>query len=58
MEISLRIEGNEDGSVSVMSGDFYLITIYKDGSIKRGQNLPEELGFKLDGTGRIEIENP
>jgi len=53
--IEISIKRGYDGSVIVKSGSCVLLMFTTDGNILLSTNVPENLGFKLDSKGRIQI---
>ena len=52
VELRLRQEGN---SVFLMCGEWYILQIRQDGTLKRCNWLPNSMGLQLDDDGRIVI---
>lgn len=63
--VRLRLKDYEDGDVSLLvvdkDGDEMkagtLLVLQEDGTLYLNENISKDLGFKLDGDGKLKVEN-
>jgi len=54
-EVDLRLEECPNGSVSVMTGNYYLLGFKSSGYIRCNCYVPNDLGLKVNDLGKIRM---